>query len=72
MNLHTASIANQGRFESALKLFEQGRISSGKAGQLCGMERVEFLLAAGQAGVPLVDLSAEEISEEFAMKPNIP
>lgn len=72
MNLPTASIANQELFESALKLFEKGRISSGKAGQLCEMERVEFLLAAGQAGVPLVDLSAEEISEEFDMKPNIP
>ncbi|MCG6941611.1 MAG: UPF0175 family protein [Thiohalocapsa sp.] len=36
----------QGRFLLALKLFELGRISSGKAAILSGMGRVEFLLAA--------------------------
>ncbi|MEO5353972.1 MAG: UPF0175 family protein [Magnetococcus sp. XQGC-1] len=50
----------------ALKLFEQGRISSGKAGRLSGMGRVEFLLAASRAGVPVVDLNQNEMDEEFA------
>lgn len=50
----------------ALKLFEVGRLSSGKAGQLCGMGRVEFLLAAGRAGVAVVDMDAEELNAEFA------
>ncbi len=57
---------DEARFLLALKLFEQGRISSGKAGRLCGMGRVEFLLAASRAGVPVVDLSGDELSEEFA------
>lgn len=50
----------------ALKLFEVGRLSSGKAGELCGMGRVEFLLAAGRAGVPVLALDADELSAEFA------
>lgn len=54
------------RFLLALKLFEQGRISSGKAGKLCGMSRVEFLLAASRSGVAVVDLSQQELHEEFA------
>ena len=50
----------------ALKLFEVGRLSSDKAGKLCGMGRVEFLLAAGRAWVPVVALDDDELSAEFA------
>jgi hypothetical protein len=50
----------------ALKLFEVGRLSSSKAGSLCGMGRVEFLLAAGRAGVPVVTMDADELNAEFA------
>ena len=50
---------------SALKGFEQGRMSSGKAGRLCGMGRVEFLLQASRAGVPVVDLEGEDLADEF-------
>ena len=60
------SLASEAKFMLALKLFEVGRLSSGKAGQLCGMGRVEFLLAAGRAGVPVATLDEEEISAEFA------
>jgi predicted HTH domain antitoxin len=62
----TDSFPDEARFLLALKLFEQGRISSGKAGRLCGMGRVEFLLAASRAGVPVVDLSGDDLAEEFA------
>ena len=60
------NFADEVRFLLALKLFEQGRISSGKAGRLCGMDRVEFLLTASRTGVPVVDLTVEDLAEEFA------
>ena len=60
------NFADEARFLLALKLFELGRISSGKAGRLCGMGRVEFLLTASRAGVPVVDLKGEDLAEEFA------
>lgn len=60
------NFSDEVRFFLALKLFEQGRISSGKAGRLSGMGRVEFLLAASRASVPVVDLSQDEMDEEFA------
>lgn len=60
------SLASEAKFMLALKLFEVGRLSSGKAGNLCGMGRVEFLLAAGRAGVPVVALDADELNAEFA------
>ena len=36
------TLANEAKFMLALKLFEVGRLSSGKAGELCGMGRVGF------------------------------
>lgn len=57
--------ADEARFLLALKLFEQGRISSGKAARFCGMGRVEFLLSASRSGVPVVDLTDNELANEF-------
>jgi predicted HTH domain antitoxin len=50
----------------ALRLFEQGRISSGRAAELCGLPRVDFLFAAGRAGIPVADLDAAELDREFS------
>lgn len=55
----------EAKFLLALKLFELGRVSSGRAAELCEMPRVEFLLLAGRSGVPVVDLDAEELDREF-------
>jgi predicted HTH domain antitoxin len=60
------NFAYEARFLLAVKLFELGRVSSGKAGRLCSMGRVEFLLAASRSGVPVVDLTGDELTEEFA------
>lgn len=59
------SLASEAKFMLALKLFEVGRLSSGKAGKLCDMGRVEFLLAAGRAGVPVLSLDDDELIREF-------
>ena len=61
-----ANFPDEVRLLLAVKLFEQGRISSGKAGRLCGMGRVEFLLAASRSGVPVVDFKGDELVDEFA------
>ena len=50
----------EARFFLALKLFELGRISSGRAAELCQMARIEFVFAAGKAGVPVADLDEYE------------
>ena len=61
-----SNFSDEARYLLALKLFEQGRISSGKAGRLAGMGRVEFLLAASRDGVPVVDMTEDEITREFS------
>jgi predicted HTH domain antitoxin len=60
------SMAAEAKFMLACKLFEVGRLSSAKAGQLCGMGRVEFLLAASRAGVPVVAMDNIELNAEFS------
>jgi predicted HTH domain antitoxin len=40
--------ARELRMVAAVKLYELGRLSSGRAAELAGMTRVEFLLALGR------------------------
>ena len=53
------------RFLLALKLFELGRLSSGKAAELSRMSRADFLFAASRAGVPVATLDEADLAEEF-------
>ncbi|MFC1707054.1 UPF0175 family protein [Planctomycetota bacterium] len=55
----------EAKFLLALKLFELGRLSSGRAAGLCGMSRVDFLLAVGRMGIAVADLDPEEVDREF-------
>lgn len=51
---------------AAVKLYELGRLSSGRAAQLAGVTRVEFLLALGRYHVSPFDLDAESLAEDIA------
>jgi predicted HTH domain antitoxin len=50
----------------AAKLFELGRLSSGKAAELCGMGRVEFLLSLPRIGISMTNLRPEDVDDEVA------
>ncbi len=50
---------------AAVKLFELGKLSSGRAAQLAGMSRVEFLNALGQYRVSPFALTAEELQHNI-------
>lgn len=48
----------------AVKLFELGKLSSGRAAQLAGLSRVEFLMELRRYGVSPFQLSAEELHQD--------
>ena len=59
------AFAVDAKFLLALKMVELGGLSSSRAADLCGMNRVDFLLRAGQSGTPVTDLD-ERAAEEFS------
>jgi predicted HTH domain antitoxin len=49
-----------------LELYRQGRIAAGKAAELLGMGRSDFLQVASQAGVPYFEMTTQEWNEEIS------
>ena len=50
---------------AAVKLFELGKLSSGRAAQLAGMTRVEFLLALRSYQVSPFQTTREELRQDI-------
>ena len=50
---------------AAVKLFELGKLSSGRAAQLAGMSRISFLQTLARYKVPIFDLSEEELKQDI-------
>jgi predicted HTH domain antitoxin len=48
-----------------LSLFLEGKISSGKAGKLLGLSRLEFIKLLRERGIAYINYSKEELTEEF-------
>jgi predicted HTH domain antitoxin len=53
------------RLMAALKMFELGKLSSGKAAELAGLSRVEFFEACGRYRVPLFNYLPGELEVEL-------
>lgn len=49
---------------AAVKLFELGKLSSGRAAQLAGMSRVEFLMALGRYQVSPFSLTSQQLQQD--------
>lgn len=50
---------------SMLELYRRKEISSGKAAELLGMERFEFVRYASRLGIPFFDMSKEELEKDL-------
>ena len=50
---------------SILELYRRKEISSGKAAELLGMERFEFVRYASRLGIPFFDMSKEELEKDL-------
>ncbi|MEW6125640.1 MAG: UPF0175 family protein [Acidobacteriota bacterium] len=60
------SFANEVRLLAAIKLYELGRLSSGRAAELAGMPRVEFLLTLGRYKVFPFEAELRDLEKQNA------
>jgi predicted HTH domain antitoxin len=64
LKLSDSEFAEEVRFLAAAKLFELGKISSGKAAKMAGVDRVSFLKKLGHYKMPAINIQAEDVGKE--------
>jgi len=50
---------------AAVKLYQMGKLSSGRAAQLAGIPRISFLQSLSDYGVPIFDLTTDELYNDL-------
>lgn len=61
-----SAFEHEAPFLLALKFFELARLSAGKAAELSGLTKPQFLRKASDLGVPVVRLDPDQLDAEFA------
>ena len=56
----------EARLLLAIKLFEMGRVSTGMAARLAGMERVAFMFALERFGLSPIGLDPDDLEQDLA------
>jgi predicted HTH domain antitoxin len=54
------------RMAAAVKLFELGRLSSGRAAELAGVSRIRFLHELARYGVDTFSMTEDELARDIA------
>jgi predicted HTH domain antitoxin len=59
------SFSREVRIAAATKLYELGKLSSGRAAELAGLSRISFLQILSRYSVSIFDLTEEEIKRDI-------
>jgi predicted HTH domain antitoxin len=57
--------AREMRMLAAVKLYQMNKLSSGRAAELAGIPRVSFLQSLSRYGVPIFELTEDELKEDI-------
>lgn len=58
-------LAKEIRILAAVKFYQMGKLSSGRAAELAGIPRVSFLQSLSRYKVPIFELTPEELKEDL-------
>ena len=58
-------LANKIKELAVIELFREGKISSGKAADILGMQRFEFIRYISRQGIPYCDMDKEELERDI-------
>ena len=67
VHLTAGELESQIRLMAALKMFELGKISSGKASELAGVSRVEFLELCGRYQIAVTQYAQDDLDREMEL-----
>jgi predicted HTH domain antitoxin len=56
----------EARLLLAAKLYEMGKITTGRAAQMAGMSRVELIFALGRLGLSPIGVEPDELEQDLA------
>lgn len=65
VKLSDAELEAQVKLMAALKMFELGKLSSGKAAELAGLSRREFIDACARYRVSVANLPSQDLEDEL-------
>lgn len=57
---------DEAKWALALKLYELGRLPSGLAAQLVGVDRVSFLMKLREYNIPAINYPPDELAQDLA------
>jgi predicted HTH domain antitoxin len=66
LDIPEAELGRQAREWVLLELFQEGKISSGKAAETLGLSKAQFLSLLGQRNLPYLDGDMSDLEREVA------
>ncbi|MSP12381.1 MAG: UPF0175 family protein [Chloroflexi bacterium] len=67
LNVSADEAARKAQEWVVIELFREGEISSGKAAEILGVTKFQFIQLLDRRGIPYLDSSPEELAHELAV-----
>ena len=66
LNMGAEELVSTMRKEFVLKSFRDGKLTIAQSAAFCGLNVYDFISAASQADIPIIDYSIEDVEQELA------